>query len=550
MVLQVTLLPAKNAPKTFFLDRSIMSQGSRKNRITFQGLDFPSTRIAYRRIDNRCSRIYFRRYVVLNIKDQYGEEYPLAFNINSLKKRLLIRTTVYLRHLIATDDFSRHFEEIKDTIEQANMLSRDLYSISPNKYTRLEILRIASLAQERLKDNEYSHVTTIGMRFMVGKRANRIHFFLFDITFRQRYGGVGVVSKIFDVTEQRPMILKQNRAILPKKDFLKKEYKILSKIWTLAKEKNLSLIGLPIPGGGFIKIRTQMTFKRMTTGNIAEYCNGGDLSDHIPPKKISTPEEIQLWTSQLIQALYTLHHDMELVHRDIKPTNILIHDGNAHFNDFDLSHNVNKIKESLTSRGTQGYTCGLFEKSDSPRIRKDSDLYILRQAYRDGDAENVATILKAIDIHAFGLSVLEMAIALRKKEFFLSFFSKTTTNRDAVLAIIERIQTEESLIQEIMKTEHCPVSSCDEDLAREQTLKNDIEKLKSLDYSFTDILKILELTLLKKTVYQIIFKLNWDSVQQTTGFSAIQMDLLYNMISRNLFERPNTETIRTHFIQS
>ena len=66
---------------------------------------------------------------------------------------------------------------------------------------------------------------------------------------------------------------------------------------------------------------------------VYEYCNGGTLGDYLKrKKKLKEPEALHIF-SQIKDAFACLAVD-NILHRDLKPTNILFHDGVIKIADF------------------------------------------------------------------------------------------------------------------------------------------------------------------------------------------------------------------------
>jgi serine/threonine protein kinase len=79
---------------------------------------------------------------------------------------------------------------------------------------------------------------------------------------------------------------------------------------------------------------------------VYEFCNGGTLADFIKAKKkLSEEEAIKIFT-QLRSAFELLNRE-KILHRDLKPTNILFHNGVAKIADFGF------CKEMMNNELTQ-----------------------------------------------------------------------------------------------------------------------------------------------------------------------------------------------------
>lgn len=66
---------------------------------------------------------------------------------------------------------------------------------------------------------------------------------------------------------------------------------------------------------------------------VYEYCNGGTLAEYIKSKKrLSEDEAIKIFTQ--LRSAFELLNKEKILHRDLKPTNILFHNGVVKIADF------------------------------------------------------------------------------------------------------------------------------------------------------------------------------------------------------------------------
>ena len=66
---------------------------------------------------------------------------------------------------------------------------------------------------------------------------------------------------------------------------------------------------------------------------VYEFCNGGTLAEHIKKHGKLTETEAIKFFSQLKSAFAELYNE-NILHRDLKPTNILFHNGVVKLADF------------------------------------------------------------------------------------------------------------------------------------------------------------------------------------------------------------------------
>ncbi|BBM86520.1 serine/threonine-protein kinase [Candidatus Uabimicrobium amorphum] len=88
---------------------------------------------------------------------------------------------------------------------------------------------------------------------------------------------------------------------------------------------------------------------------VLEYCNGGSLAERIVEPY--TTQELLQWAFQISSALAAAHGltPDSLIHRDLKPQNILLHDGQIKVSDFGTSQ-MTYQNESIQSIHGGGYT--------------------------------------------------------------------------------------------------------------------------------------------------------------------------------------------------
>ena len=138
---------------------------------------------------------------------------------------------------------------------------------------------------------------------------------------------------------------------------------------------------------------------------ILEYCNGTDLSTHLQNFKNLTEKESKMIVKQILSGLMFLNQKQEakIIHYDLKPQNILFHDGIPKISDFGLCKVMNDddTKLELTSQGVGTY-------------------YYLPPECFIRDRENPILISTKVDIWSLGIIFFEMIYGFRPFGRFLS----------------------------------------------------------------------------------------------------------------------------------
>lgn len=126
---------------------------------------------------------------------------------------------------------------------------------------------------------------------------------------------------------------------------------------------------------------------------ILEYCNGPDLSTYIKQNKTLNEKEAKMIIKQILSGLLFLNkkHEAKIIHYDLKPQNILFHNGISKISDFGLCKvmNTEDTKLELTSQGVGTY-------------------YYLPPECFIRDRENPILISTKVDIWSLGVIFYEM----------------------------------------------------------------------------------------------------------------------------------------------
>ncbi len=126
-----------------------------------------------------------------------------------------------------------------------------------------------------------------------------------------------------------------------------------------------------------VKIHDFVTDGR-TAAVSMEYVTGQTLSAQRldEPGQVFTPEKLAPWVAQLCSALDYAHHDAEVVHRDLKPTNLMI-DGRGRLKVLDfgiaasISDSVSRVSNKGSSSGTPVYMSPQQMMGENPAITDD-----------------------------------------------------------------------------------------------------------------------------------------------------------------------------------
>ncbi len=117
--------------------------------------------------------------------------------------------------------------------------------------------------------------------------------------------------------------------------------------------------------------------KKLSTGIISyeQYIEGKSLRELIEDCVYITAENLELYTRSLLETLNKLH-SLNILHKDIKPENIIINEDRIYLIDFDISRQYDERKDNDTNLlGTKGYASP--EQFGFAQTTNKSDIYSL-----------------------------------------------------------------------------------------------------------------------------------------------------------------------------
>ncbi|KAG0210111.1 Suppressor of Sensor Kinase (SLN1) [Mortierella sp. GBA30] len=137
-----------------------------------------------------------------------------------------------------------------------------------------------------------------------------------------------------------------------------------------------------------------------------EYCQGGSLADLLEHGRIEDEKVIKFYTLQMLKGLAYLH-DKNVVHRDVKPDNILLdHLGNIKFVDFGAAKILAKNQRTRTHGRSTAESINVGVGANS---LNGTPMYMAPEVIKNGEKGRKGSM----DIWSLGCCVLEMATGRR-----------------------------------------------------------------------------------------------------------------------------------------
>ncbi len=156
---------------------------------------------------------------------------------------------------------------------------------------------------------------------------------------------------------------------------VKKEYKLSSQIILETLHQNADFTHVPHI------YQYEIDEEQEKIISYEEYIEGNSIQELLDTCTYITYEQLVLYLDNLLQTLCILHSH-NLLHKDIKPGNIVVNNSGAYLIDFDISRQFNNQKETDTSLiGTKGYASP--EQFGFAQTTDKSDIYSLGVTLQD-----------------------------------------------------------------------------------------------------------------------------------------------------------------------
>ena len=109
-------------------------------------------------------------------------------------------------------------------------------------------------------------------------------------------------------------------------------------------------------------------------GFVTEFAEGGDLNSYVSENGPLTVDKVQRIGCQIATAIGQLH-ERDVVHRDIKPRNILQREGNWYLVDFGISKNRSRLVTQKTFQGYASHGYSAPEQYEGVEAKPSADIY-------------------------------------------------------------------------------------------------------------------------------------------------------------------------------
>ncbi|OSX78177.1 hypothetical protein BU14_0118s0028 [Porphyra umbilicalis] len=146
---------------------------------------------------------------------------------------------------------------------------------------------------------------------------------------------------------------------------------------------------------------------------VLEFCDGGDLDGHLKARKTLPEREARSITAQVLAGLlYLSEQPRRVIHYDLKPGNILFHDGEARITDFGLSKQMDAAAGGAAAAGAGG---GSVSGSDGGMELTSQGAgtywYLPPECFEVGDAP--PKISAKVDVWSTGVILYQMLFGRR-----------------------------------------------------------------------------------------------------------------------------------------
>jgi len=320
-------------------------------------------------IADYIAEIFHNELRPLNFTDAYSQYFSFGANLGHRDRKAVMRTVSGLIKLIhpsgevTKDELG---EYLSFALEMRRRVKEQMCKINPTEFTTADLTYIDSSTNSEYgviceESHGLNSSSASSFKFDPPAKGTKVESFHgYELLKPLEAGGMAEAYFANKGDDNTKVFLKRVRANSKHRPAIERELRIYEQL-SRANTK------------GILKFLDFMRDDNYI-GFATEFAEGGDLESTVKNTGALEVNQVKRVGLQIANALAELHR-LNVVHRDIKPQNILNHDGDWFLVDFGISKNRNRVVTQKTFRGYVSRGFAPPEQFDGVEAKPSADVF-------------------------------------------------------------------------------------------------------------------------------------------------------------------------------
>lgn len=322
-------------------------------------------------IADYIAEIFHNQLRPLNYTDAYAKHFVFGPNLGHRDRKAVMRTVSGLIKLIHPDGECSK-EELAEymafALEMRRRVKEQMCKINPTEFTTADLTFLDKESGEvfsvSCEESKRSYVGTSSSDTSAvrekGPQLVREHFQGYDLQTSLDGGGMAEAYIAKSRATGETVFLKRVRINGQHRQALEREMSVYEKL-----SRSNSDVVLQ-----FIEVVRDDEY----TGFVTQFADGGDLFSYVHKRGVLPVDEVQRIGSRIATAIKELHA-LDVIHRDLKPQNILRRNAEWYLIDFGISKNRSRLITQKTFQGYASHGYSAPEQYEGVEAKPSADVY-------------------------------------------------------------------------------------------------------------------------------------------------------------------------------
>jgi len=322
-------------------------------------------------IADYIAEIFHNQLRPLNYTDAYAKHFVFGPNLGHRDRKAVMRTVSGLIKLIHPDGEcpkEEMAEYLSFALEMRRRVKEQMCKINPTEFTTADLTFMdkesgavfAVSCEESKKSYEGTESSSNQVVREKGRKVVNEHFQGYDLQTSLDGGGMAEAYIAKSRSTGETVFLKRVRINGQHHQALEREMSVYEKLSRSNSEAVLQ----------FIEVVRDDDY----LGFVTQFADGGDLASYVRDRGVLPVDEVQRVGARIASAIKELHA-LDVIHRDLKPQNVLRRNGEWYLVDFGISKNRSRLITQKTFQGYASHGYSAPEQYDGVEAKPSADVY-------------------------------------------------------------------------------------------------------------------------------------------------------------------------------